>query len=89
MSTKSITRVAIFLVISLVLVAATTMSVRGWFAGTDARASGVSGAHVYVLGPLTSDVAQSQPAISGVQDKFSEKDSGHHCESEAFVSPDD
>ena len=92
---KPIARVAFFLLISLVLIAATSASVRGWLGGT----RDVAGVQSHVVSGLQTNLNHDRSTVSELQTLQLQMDSqplqqqqpgkGHGCESEAQNSPID
>lgn len=89
---KPAARVTLFILISLVLIAATSASVRGWLGGT----SKVSGAQAHMVGGLQTNFNHDRSTVSelemqGAGSSLDQpgKGGGHDCESEAQVNPND
>ena len=93
---KPIARVAFFLLISLVLIAATSASVRGWLGGT----RDVAGVQSHVVSGLQTNLNHDRSTVSELQTLQLQMDSqplqqqqqpgkGHGCESEAQNAPID
>ena len=92
---KPFTRVAFFVLISLVLIAATSASVRGWLGG--ANVNEVSGAQAHMVSGLQTNFNHDRSTVSELESlqtqsssqSFEQSGKGHGCEDEARVSPDD
>lgn len=91
---KPVARVAFFVLISLVLIAATSASVRGWLGGTNANE--VSGAQAHVVSGLQTNFNHDRATVSELESQQTQagnqtfhQGKGHGCEDEARVSPDD
>ncbi len=88
---KPIARVAFFVLISLVLIAATSVSVRGWLGDTN-RAAGVQ---VHAVDGLLTNLNHDRSSVSELQSLPSDAQSleqpgkGHGCESESQTSSND
>ena len=91
---KPAARVTLFILISLVLIAATSASLRGWLGGT----SEVSGAQAHMVGGLQTNFNHDRSTVSELesfelQEAAPSMDQpgkgGHNCESEAQVNPSD
>ena len=90
---KPITRVAFFLLISLVLIAATSASVRGWLGSS----SEVAGVQSHVVSGLQTNLNHDRSTVSELQTLQLQMDSqplqqsgkGHGCESEQQTVPQD
>jgi hypothetical protein len=92
---KPVARVTLFVLISLVLIAATSASMRDWLGGTSA--SEVSGAQAHLVSGLKTNFNHDRSTVSELESlkmqadsqSFDQAGKGHGCESEARVSPDD
>jgi hypothetical protein len=92
---KPSARIAFFVVVSLVLIAATSASVRGWLGGTSESAS--AGIQAHTVNGLQTNLNHDRSTVSELDslqlqsDNQSLKQSGegHGCESEAQVIPQD
>jgi hypothetical protein len=91
---KPIARVAFFLLISLVLIAATSASVRGWLGGTRDAA----GVQAHVVSGLQTNLNHDRSTVSELQTLQLQTESqplqqqpgkGHGCESERQTAPID
>jgi hypothetical protein len=90
---KPIARVAFFLLISLVLIAATSASVRGWLGSS----SEVAGVQSHVVSGLQTNLNHDRSTVSELQTLQLQMDSqslqqsgkGHGCESEQQTVPQD
>jgi hypothetical protein len=89
---KPIARVAVFLLISLVLIAATSASVRGWLGGTSEQAS----VQAHVVNGLQTDLNHYRSSPAEVQSLLQQTDSqslnqpkGHGCHSDQQNVPQD
>ena len=91
---KPIARVAFFLLISLVLIAATSASVRGWLGG----ARDVAGVQSHVVSGLQTNLNHDRSTVSELQTLQLQMNSqslqqqpgkGHGCESEGQNAPID
>lgn len=86
---KPIARVAFFVLISLVLIAATSVSVRGWLDNT----SQAAGVQIHAVDGLQTNLNHDRSTVAELESlknsTFSE--SGHEggCRSESQTSPDD
>jgi hypothetical protein len=90
---RPIARVAFFVLISLVLIAATSASVRGWLGGvSEAEAASVQS---HTVSGLQTNLNHDRSTASELQSLQTQNDAlkqngmGHGCESEARTSPDD
>lgn len=84
---KPITRVAFFVLVSVVLIAATSASVRGWLGG----ATQAAGVQSHVVSGLQTNLNHDRSTVTELQTLQSQMDSqslqqqpgkGHGCESE-------
>jgi len=90
---KPIARVAFVVLISLVLIAVTSASARAWLGGT----SEVTGAQAHVVDGLQTNFNHDRSTVSELNALQMQADSqsldqtgtGHSCESEAQVVPQD
>ena len=90
---KPIARITFFVLISLVLIAATSASVRGWLGG----ASEVTGAQAHVVNGLQTNFNHDRSTVAELDALQMQADSqsldqpgkGHGCESDAQVIPQD
>lgn len=90
---KPIARVAFFLLISLVLIAATSASVRGWLGSS----SEVAGVQSHAVSGLQTNLNHDRSTVSELQTLQLQMDSqslqqsgkGHGCESEQQTVPQD
>jgi len=90
---KPIARVTLFVLISLVLVAATSASVRSWFDGT----SQAAGVQAHVVNGLQTNFNHDRSTVTELKSLQIQADSqsldqpgkGHGCESESVVIPED
>jgi hypothetical protein len=90
---KPVARVAFFVLISLVLVAATSASVRGWLGG----ASGTAGVQSHIVSGLQTNLNHDRSTVSELKSVQMQLDSqslqqagpGHGCESERQIVPQD
>jgi len=89
---KPIARVAFVVLISLVLIAATSASVRGWLGGT----SEAAGIQSHAVNGLQTNFNHYRSSVSELESRQLQSDTqssdqpkGHGCESESAVSPDD
>ena len=88
---RPIARVTLFVLISLVLIAATSASVRGWLGG----ASEVAGAQAHIVSGMQTNFNHDRSTVSeleslqmqGGSQPFEKSGNGHGCESEAQSSP--
>ena len=89
---KPIARVAVFVLISLVLIAASSASVRGWLGGASERASvqshTVSGLQTN-LNHDRSSVSELQSIQLQMQSELNQAGQGHDCHSEQRTAPQD
>jgi hypothetical protein len=90
---KPIARLAVFVLISLVLIAATSASVRGLLGG--ASESEAAGVQSHTVSGLQTNLNHDRSTVSELESLQTQKDAlsqpgaGHGCESEARTSPDD
>jgi len=92
---KPIARVAFFVLISLVLIAATSASVRGWLGGTSASVT--TGAQAHVVNGLQTNLNHDRSTASELQSLQLQMDSqlldqpgkGRGCESDRQTVPQD
>jgi hypothetical protein len=90
---KPIARVTVFVLISLVLIAATSFSVRGWLSGANESA----GVQAHTVDGLQTNLNHDRSTLSELEslqlqsDAQSQPDkgTGHGCESEAQTNPSD
>jgi len=88
---KPIARVTFFVLISLVLIAATSFSVRGWLDGT----SEAAGVQVHSVDGLQTNLNHDRSTVTELESLQSDAQSleqsgkGHGCESEAQSNPND
>lgn len=91
---KPIARVTFFVLISLVLIAATSASVRGWLGGSTSEAAGVQ---AHSVNGLQTNFNHDRSTVSELDALQLQVDSqsldqpgkGHGCESEAQAVPQD
>ena len=90
---KPIARITFVVLISLVLIAATSASVRGWLGGT----SEATGAQAHIVNGLQTNFNHDRSTIPELESLQMQTDNqsldqpgkGHGCESEAQVVPQD
>jgi acid phosphatase family membrane protein YuiD len=88
---KPVARVTLFVLISLVLIAATSVSVRGWLDG----AREASGVQAHIVNGLQTNFNHDRSTVTELESLQMQSESqfqsgkGHGCESEAQVSPQD
>jgi hypothetical protein len=88
---KPVARVAVFVLISLVLIASTSASVRGWLGG----ASEASGVQAHVVSGMQTNFNHDRSTVSELDSlqlpsgnqSFEQPGRGHGCESEGQMSP--
>ncbi|HSL46187.1 MAG TPA: hypothetical protein VK897_22320 [Anaerolineales bacterium] len=88
---RPIARVTIFVLISLVLIAATSASVRGWLGGS----SEVTGAQAHIVSGLKTNLNHDRSTVAeleslqmqGGSPSYDQPGKGHGCESEAHPVP--
>lgn len=91
---KPVARITLFVLISLVLVAATSASVRGWLGGASEQASG---AQAHIVSGLKTNFNHDRSSVAELESlqtqagsqSFDRPGQGHGCESEAQMSPID
>jgi len=94
---KPIVRVTVFVLISLVLIAATSVSVRGWLSGTgESEAASLQSHSVDGLQTnlnhdrsTVSELEMETLQMQGGNQSLDQPGKGHGCESEAQSNPDD
>ena len=90
---KPVARIALFVLVSLVLIAATSVSVRGLLGGTDQ----VSGAQAHMVGGLKTNFNHDRSTVGELErlqlqadnSSYYQPGHGHGCRDEGMVSPDD
>ena len=87
---RPIARVTIFVLISLVLIAATSMSVRGWLGGS----TEVSGVQAHTVNGLKTNLNHDRSTVSELESfrmqsspSYEQSGGGHGCEDEAHPVP--
>jgi hypothetical protein len=91
---KPIVRVTVFVLISLVLIAATSVSVRGWLSGTGESEAAIQSHSVDGLQTNLNHDRSSVSELESLQmqsgdQSLDQPGKGHGCESEAQSNPDD